>query len=145
MISNERNDVAECQESGGIVAKSLSTSVCKYVNVVRICRAGDHCKNSDVFFESQRSNRMMVTKLCSLKGGDCQQREMENNSFTVVPLLVTIMIFFYWFNFVQQSKWANSSFFIASYFVSYDSVFWDDPHMRFSGLCIISKMCCLCV
>lgn len=139
MISNERNDVTECQETAEIVEKSLSTGVCKHVNIVRICRAGDQCKNSDVFFESEKNNRMSVTKLCSLKGTDCQQRKMENNSFTVVPLVVTIAIFL--IGLILFSKGSGLIVFLLRVILFHHSVFLDDTHIGFSGLCIISKMC----
>ena len=93
MISNGRNDRAECEETTRIVEKSLSTGVCKGVNIVRICRAGGQCKNSVVFFESERNKRISGTKLCSVERTDSQQRKMENNYFTVVPLVVNIVIF----------------------------------------------------
>ena len=89
MISNGLNEQPECEKTTDRMDKSLSTGICKNVNIVRICTADDQCKNSDVYVELM----LPVTMFCLLKGTDFQQRKMKSNSSTFVPLVVNIMIF----------------------------------------------------
>ena len=133
MISNGRNDRAECEETTRIVEKSLSTGVCKGVNIVRICRAGGQCKNSVVFFESERNKRIPGTKLCSVE----RTKENGKQLFYCCSSCGKYSDFSDCFNFVQKIKCPNSRFLFASYLVSYNFVFWDDAYLRCSGLCFI--------
>ena len=80
--------------------KSLSTGICKNVNIVRICTAGDQCKNSDVYNESERNKKLSVATctcmhvvLSKRDRSSTKENRKQYYYSTFVPLVVNIVIF----------------------------------------------------
>ena len=117
--------------------KSLSTGICKNVNIVRICTAGDQCKNSDVYNESERNKKLSVATctcmhvvLSKRDRSSTKENRKQYYYSTFVPLVVNIVIFLIVLICSEKEVSKYLFFYSPLFFVIYDNcVFWHVPHV----------------